>query len=128
MQEFNGAPLHTALFAGVEVYCSAELTPFVEQHFQLDGLNIGRTICLSPNAPGKLSLVFELATQIKSVAGSLMGLLNRNDIEIELHLGTRDEKPKSAIIKLRDVKDVEACERLIDKLGAVVIRPQKDEE
>ncbi|MBD3719072.1 hypothetical protein IE995_24365 [Klebsiella pneumoniae] len=54
-----------------------------------------------------------------------MGLLNRNDIEIELHLGTRDEEPKSAIVKLRNVKDVEACERLIDKLGAVVIRHKK---
>ncbi|HBM2885176.1 TPA: hypothetical protein LVL12_003224 [Klebsiella oxytoca] len=127
MQEFEGAPLHTAMFGGINFFCPADLITSIEQHFSADGLNIARLTCLSSDAPSKLNLVFELATQVKSVAGSLMGLLNRNDIEIELHLGTRDEEPKSAIVKLRNVKDVEACERLIDKLGAVVIRHKKDE-
>ncbi|HCB9968968.1 TPA: hypothetical protein M2R12_003985 [Escherichia coli] len=57
-----------------------------------------------------------------------MGLLNRNDVEVELHLCTRDDEPKTAKLKLRNIKDVDACERLIDKLAAVVITPKKNEE
>ncbi|MGG2143440.1 hypothetical protein [Symbiopectobacterium sp. RP] len=55
-----------------------------------------------------------------------MGLLNRNDIEIEISLCTRDEAPNTAKVKLRDVEDAEVCERLLDKLAAVVINPRQD--
>ncbi|EOL5877284.1 hypothetical protein AB5V20_RS03875 [Escherichia coli] len=59
-----------------------------------------------------------------------MGLLNRNDVdvEVELHLCIRDDEPKTAKLKLRNLKDVDACERLIDKLATVVITPKKNEE
>ena len=57
-----------------------------------------------------------------------MGLLNRNDVEVELHLCTRDDEPKTAKLKLRNLKDVDACERLIDKLATMVITPKKNEE
>ncbi|EMD2586762.1 TPA: hypothetical protein ACTDLJ_004624 [Salmonella enterica subsp. enterica serovar Newport] len=56
-----------------------------------------------------------------------MGLLNRNDVEIELNLCTRDYEPKTAKVKLRSLKDVEACERLIDKLASVVVKPKQDD-
>ncbi|MEN3260075.1 hypothetical protein AAH678_15205 [Sodalis endosymbiont of Spalangia cameroni] len=57
-----------------------------------------------------------------------MGLLNRNDIEIEMHLCTGDNQPKVAKVKLRDIKDVDACERLIDKLAAIAVTPRQDSD
>ncbi|EHP9776961.1 hypothetical protein KQL42_001720 [Escherichia coli] len=55
-----------------------------------------------------------------------MGLLNRNDVEVELHLCIRDDELKTAKVKLRSLKDIDACERLIDKLAAVVVTPKQD--
>ncbi|EMW3574823.1 hypothetical protein [Yersinia enterocolitica] len=55
-----------------------------------------------------------------------MGLLNRHDLEIELNLCTRDDEPKAAKIKLRNLKDVDACERLIDKLATIVVTPKQE--
>ncbi len=49
-----------------------------------------------------------------------MGLLNGNAIEIEINLYPGDNEPKVAKIKLPDIKDIEACERLIDKLAALL--------
>lgn len=75
-----------------------------------------------------LSVMFELLSRAKKFAGVIMGLLNRNDVEVELHLCIRDDEPKTAKLKLRNLKDVDACERLIDKLATVVITPKKNEE
>ena len=57
-----------------------------------------------------------------------MGLLNKNDVEIELNLCTQDNEPKIAKVKLRSLKDVEACERLINKLASVVITPKQNNQ
>ncbi|MGG2141572.1 hypothetical protein [Symbiopectobacterium sp. RP] len=51
-----------------------------------------------------------------------MRLLNRNDIEIEISLCTRDDEPKTEKVKLRDIKDIEACERLSDKLASLLVK------
>ncbi|EAA7244113.1 hypothetical protein FNH63_04570 [Salmonella enterica subsp. salamae] len=56
-----------------------------------------------------------------------MGLLNRNDIEIEWNLCTQEYELKAAKVKLRSLKDVEACERLINKLASVVVKPKQDD-
>jgi len=57
-----------------------------------------------------------------------MGLLDRKDVEIELNLCTRDNVPQTAKVKLRNLKDVEACERLIDKLASVVVTHKHNNE
>ncbi|MGG2140143.1 hypothetical protein [Symbiopectobacterium sp. RP] len=46
----------------------------------------------------------------------MMGLLNRNDIEIEISLCTRDDAPKTAKVKLRDVEDAEHMAALAAKM------------
>lgn len=128
MQELKGKPLHQSQFAGVRLVCPPELTSSVEEYFNSNGFDVGHTICFSAEAPNKLDFIFELATQARKLAEVIMGLLNRNDVEIELNLCTRDAEPQTARVKLRSLKDVEACERLIDKLAAVVVRPKQDEE
>lgn len=57
-----------------------------------------------------------------------MGLLNWNAIEIEINLYPGDNQPKVAKVKLRDIKDVDACERLIDKLAAIAVTPRQDSD
>ncbi|WP_167373289.1 hypothetical protein [Pantoea alhagi] len=57
-----------------------------------------------------------------------MGLLDRKDVEIELNLCTRDDLPQTAKVKLRNLKDVEACERLIEKLASVVVNHKQSSE
>lgn len=56
-----------------------------------------------------------------------MGLLRKNDIEIELRICANDDRPNRVNVKLRDVKDAGVCERLIDKLSGLATRP-KDEQ
>ncbi|WP_074011964.1 hypothetical protein [Candidatus Sodalis sp. SoCistrobi] len=56
----------------------------------------------------------------------MMGLLNWNDIEIEIKLFPQDNEPKTAKVKLRDSKDAEACQRLIEKLSVLVATPKQD--
>lgn len=126
MQELTGKPLHTAQFGGVRIVCPAELSESVENYFRSNGLDTGRSICFSTDAPDKLNLFFEVATQAKKLAGAIMGLLDRKDVEIELNLCTRDDLPQTAKVKLRSLKDIEECERLIDKLASVVVRPKQD--
>ena len=128
MQELKGKPLHQSKFAGVRLVCTPELTGSVEEYFKSNGFDVGHTICFSTETPNKLDFIFELATQARKLAEVIMGLLNRNDVEIELNLCTRDAEPQTAKVKLRSLKDVEACERLIDKLAAVVVRPKQNEE
>ncbi|WP_368545098.1 hypothetical protein [Enterobacter soli] len=128
MQELKGKPLHQSQFAGVQLVCPPELTGSVEEYFKSNGFDAGHTVCFSAKAPNKLDFIFELTTQARKFAEVIMGLLNRNDVEIELSLCTRDEVPQTARVKLRSLKDVEACERLIDKLAAVVVKPKQDEE
>ena len=128
MQELKGKPLHQSQFGGVRLVCPPELTGSVEEYFKSNGFDVSHTICFSAESPNKLDFIFELATQARKLAEIIMGLLNRNDVEIELNLCTRDAEPQTAKVKLRSLKDVEACERLIDKLAAVVVRPKQDEE
>lgn len=128
MQELKGKPLHQSKYAGVRLVCPPELTGSVEDYFKSNGFDVGHTICFSTETPNKLDFIFELATQARKLAEVIMGLLNRNDVEIELNLCTRDAEPQTAKVKLRSLKDVEACERLIDKLAAVVVRPKQNEE
>lgn len=128
MQELDGTPLHRSQFAGVRLVCPSELTPTIEEYFKTNGFDIGHTVCFTANAPDKLNFIFELATQARKLAEVIMGLLNRNDVEIELNLCTRDHEPRTAKVKLRSLKDVEACERLIDKLASVVVTPKQDKE
>ncbi|MEQ9880190.1 hypothetical protein ABRP58_01185 [Pectobacterium aroidearum] len=126
MQELKGKPLHQSKLGGISFICPPELSPLIKEYFQREGFEVGRTLCFSANVPDKLNLIFEVATQAKKLAGAIMGLLDRNDVEIELNLCTRDDEPKTAKVKLRNLKDVEACERLIDKLASVVATPKKD--
>ncbi|EPH1022124.1 hypothetical protein NOX44_003535 [Enterobacter hormaechei] len=128
MQELKGKPLHQSQFAGVRLVCPPELSGSVEEYFKSNGFDVGHTICFSAKAPNKLDFIFELATQARKLAEVIMGLLNRNDVEIELNLCTRDAEPQTAKVKLRSLKDVDACERLIDKLASVVVRPKQDAE
>lgn len=128
MQELTGKPLHTAQFGGIHIVCPAELSGSIEDYFKSNGLNTGRSSCFSADAPDKLNLFFEVATQAKKLAGAIMGLLDRKDVEIELNLCTRGDVPQTAKVKLRSLKDVEACERLIDKLASVVVTPRREED
>ncbi|QRG81379.1 hypothetical protein [Citrobacter sp. R56] len=128
MQELEGAPLHQSKLAGVRLVCPPELSTSIQDYFKSNGFDVGHTICFSANAPDKLDFIFELATQARKLAGVIMGLLNRNDVEIELNLCTRGDEPKTAKVKLRSLKDVEACERLIDKLASVVVKPKQDDQ
>ncbi|ECK7389094.1 hypothetical protein FRN05_05480 [Salmonella enterica subsp. enterica] len=121
MKELEDSPLHQSQFAAICLECPPALTESIEDHFRNNGFEAGRTACFSADSPDKLSIVFELATQACKLAGAIMGLLNRNDLEIELNLGTRDDEPKIAKVKLRRLKDAEACERLINKLASIVV-------
>ncbi|EHH9270845.1 hypothetical protein J8469_004993, partial [Salmonella enterica] len=106
--------------------CPPELSASIQDYFKSNGFDVSKTICFSNNAPDRLNLIFEVATQARKLAGVIMGLLNRNNVEIELNLCTGDYEPKIAKVKLRSLKDVEACERLIDKLASVVVAPKQD--
>lgn len=128
MQELKGEPLHQARFGGVGIAVTTELKDLIVDYFKEEGFDVGEVVCFSTNASGKINLVFEVATQAKTLARSLMGLLNRNDIEIEMNLSTRGLRPESVRVKLRDVKDVEECERLIDKLAAITVKPKQSED
>ncbi|RTP93093.1 hypothetical protein EKN38_25450 [Enterobacter sp. WCHEn045836] len=128
MIELKGKPLHQAQFGGVRIACPTELTPIIKDYFKSNGLYTTNSICFSNNAPDRLSLIFEVATQAKKLAGAIMGLLDRNDVEIELNLCTRDDVPQTAKVKLRSLKDVDACERLIKNLASVVVQPKQENE
>ncbi|MEH4931487.1 hypothetical protein [Enterobacter cloacae] len=128
MQELTGKPLHNSQFGGVRIVCTPALTADLENHFKSNGLDACYSTCFSNNATDKLNVIFEVVSQSKKLAGAIMGLLNRNDVEIELQLCTRDEVPQTAKVKLRSLKDLDACERLIDKLAAVVVTPKQDEK
>jgi len=128
MQEPAGTPLHKAMFGGIRFICDPDLAPDIERYFCNEGLELSRSVCFASGIADKLDLVFKVATQAKDVARSLMGLLNRNDVEIELHLSTGDREPQTAIVKLRDVKNVEACERLVDKLAGVIVRHRQGDD
>lgn len=126
MQELMGKPLHQSQIGGIRIVCTQELATDLENHFKSNGLDAGYSACFSYKAADKLNVFFEVATQTKKLAGAIMGLLNRNDVEIELSLCTRDDVPQTAKVKLRSLKDLDACERLIDKLAAVVVTPKQD--
>ncbi|MGT3196470.1 hypothetical protein ACVSUJ_15850 [Yersinia enterocolitica] len=127
MCDLKGAPLHQSKFASVKVVCPPELTSSIEEYFNGCGFDARRPICFSANTSDKLlSIFFELLPQARGLAGAIMGLLNRHDLEIELNLCTRDDEPKAAKIKLRNLKDVDACERLIDKLATIVVTPKQE--
>ncbi|MCG3473331.1 hypothetical protein [Salmonella enterica] len=128
MQELEGAPLHQSKLAGVRLACPPELSASIKDYFKSNGFDVSNTVCFSNNAPDRLNLIFEVATQARKLAGVIMGLLNRNDVEIELNLCTRGDEPKTTKVKLRSLKDVEACERLIDKLASVVVKPRQDDQ
>ncbi|KAF1367118.1 hypothetical protein [Yokenella regensburgei] len=128
MQELTGKPLHQSILGGVRIECPAELTAAMEDYFKSNGFDVGNVICLSNEAPDKLNLIFEVATQARKLAEVIMGLLNRNDVEIELNLCTRDDLPQTAKVKLRSLKDREECERLIDKLASVVVKAKQDNQ
>lgn len=126
MHELTGKPLHQSKLGGIRIECPPELTLKMKDYFKSNEFDVGRTICFSNAAPDKLNLIFEVATQARKLAEVIMGLLNRNDVEIELNLCTRDDEPKTVKVKLRSLKDVEACERLIDKLASVIVVPKQD--
>lgn len=128
MQELEGAPLHQSILGGIRIECPAELTATMKDYFKSNGFDVGNTVCFSNNAPDKLNLIFEVATQARKLAEVIMGLLNRNDVEIELNLCTRDDLPQTAKLKLRSLKDREECERLIKKLASVVVKPTQDDQ
>lgn len=128
MQELTGKPLHQSILGGVHIVCPPELSADMKDFFGSEGFDVGNVICLSNEAPDRLNLIFEVATQARKLAEVIMGLLNRNDVEIELNLCTRDDLPQTAKVKLRSLKDVDACERLIDKLASVVVKPKQDAE
>ncbi|TNL11446.1 hypothetical protein CYD30_07590 [Kosakonia cowanii] len=115
------------MFAGIRFVCEPDLASDIEKYFHSEGLELSRPACFADGIEDKLTLVFRVATQAKDIARSLMGLLNRNDVEIELHLCTGDREPQTAIVKLRDVKNVEACERLVDKLAGVIVRHRQSD-
>ncbi|ASK02672.1 hypothetical protein CFA70_22735 [Citrobacter freundii] len=100
----------------------------MKDYFKSNGFDVGNTVCFSNNAPDKLNLIFEVATQARKLAEVIMGLLNRNDVEIELNLCTRDDLPQTAKLKLRSLKDREECERLIKNLASVVVKPTQDDQ
>lgn len=128
MQELTGKPLHQSILGGVHIVCPAELSADIKVFFDSNGFDVGNVICLSNEAPDRLNLIFEVATQARKLAEVIMGLLNRNDVEIELNLCTRDAEPQTARVKLRSLKDIDACERLIDKLASVVVKPKQDDQ
>lgn len=127
MCDLKGMPLHQSKFASVGVVCPPELTGLIAEYFKGCGFDTGRVTCFSADAPDKLGITFELLARAREFAGVIMGLLNRHDLEIELNLCTRDDEPKAAKIKLRNLKDVEACERLIDKLATIVVTPSQND-
>ncbi|HAX7222335.1 TPA: hypothetical protein JTS02_004207 [Escherichia coli] len=54
-----------------------------------------------------------------------MRLFRRNDIEIELHFSSGEDKVKSIKVKLTHARDVQACQCLIDELVAAGGEPKK---
>lgn len=128
MQELTGKPLHQSIFGGVRIECPAELTATMENYFKSNGFDVGNVICFSNEAPDKLNLIFKVATQAGKLAEVIMGLLNRNDVEIELNLCTRGDLQQTAKLKLRSLKDREECEHLIKNLASVIVHPKQDNE
>ncbi|MFN2081282.1 hypothetical protein, partial [Escherichia coli] len=64
-------------------------------------------------------------TSISDIFRGRMRLFRRNDIEIELHFSSGEDKVKSIKVKLRHARDVQACQCLIDELVAAGGTPKK---
>ncbi|MCQ7704630.1 hypothetical protein NP180_23175, partial [Salmonella enterica] len=73
MQELEGAPLHQSKLAGVRLACPPELSASIKDYFKSNGFDVSNTVCFSNNAPDRLNLIFEVATQARKLAGVIMG-------------------------------------------------------
>lgn len=126
MTNLEGKPFHRAQFASIRVTCEDSLQEYVTQHFDHAGFNPGEIRCYSVNLLPKLTVFFEMAKQSKELAQTIMGLFNRNDIEVEMHCCTGDDPPQIKTVRLRKSDDVEACERLLDKCAALNIKMREN--
>ncbi|WP_291973083.1 hypothetical protein [Candidatus Symbiopectobacterium sp.] len=88
MLDLDCLPLHQSRFASIQIVCTPEMQVSIKDYFNDHGFEVHSPLCFSHNSSDKLSLMFELATQARKLAGAIMGLLNRNDIEIEISLCT----------------------------------------
>ncbi len=78
--------------------------------------------------PYKLALFFDFAKKGVEVAKAIMGLLDRNDIEITMYRAT-DSSPQSVkSIKLRKSEDVEKCKDLLSTCVAIGVQRNKEKE
>ncbi|EMC3648920.1 hypothetical protein VDN48_000014 [Citrobacter braakii] len=120
--------LHLGQFAGITIYTSQELQDDVKGHFSQNNFPLNKVLCFSEKAPDKLSLVFDIVEKSREVAKTIMGLFNRNDIEIEMICSTLDNNQGVTRVKLRKADDIDKCMLLLDKCAAISISNKTKQE
>ncbi len=128
MEKTKENTLHLGKFGKIDIVCDPSLKDEVEQYFSVRDVGFGKGNCFSAASKYRLSLFFDIAGKGMEVAKAIMGLLNRNDIEIEMHCSTADGLSPVKSIKLRKADDVEKCKELLDKCAAISVRKKEPEK
>lgn len=128
MERTKENALHLGRYAGINVICDPEIYDDIENHFASNGMELSKIICFSAGERDRLAIIFEIMRQSQEVAKAIMGLLNRNDIEIEMHCTTADGEHGVKSVKLRKVDDVGKCLELLDKCAAISVRKKEPEK
>ncbi|MDM5023104.1 hypothetical protein [Escherichia coli] len=113
MEKTVNSDLHLGQYWRIDIVCDPELRDEVEQYFSRHDVGFSKIEVFSVENPYKLALFFDFAKKGVEVAKAIMGLLDRNDIEITMYRAT-DSSPQSVkSIKLRKSEDVEKCKDLL---------------
>ncbi|EIJ4777911.1 hypothetical protein LJF78_000662 [Salmonella enterica] len=128
MEKTKENTLHLGTHGRIDIVCDPALKDEVEQYFSILDVGFGKGAYFNTANKYKLSLFFDIAGKGLEVAKAIMGLLNRNDIEIEMHCSTADGASPVKSIKLRKADDVEKCKELLDKCAAISVRKKEPEK
>ncbi|EJJ3924154.1 hypothetical protein NI370_001781 [Salmonella enterica] len=128
MEKTKENTLHLGKRGRIDIVCDPALKDEIEQYFSVLDVGLGKVNCFGAANRYKLSLFFDIAGKGLEVAKAIMGLLNRNDIEIEMHCSTADGASPVKSIKLRKADDVEKCKELLDKCAAISVHKKETEK
>ncbi|MCZ5223771.1 hypothetical protein O5821_03670 [Escherichia coli] len=94
MEKTVNSDLHLGQYWRIDIVCDPELRDEVEQYFSRHDVGFSKIEVFSVENPYKLALFFDFAKKGVEVAKAIMGLLDRNDIEITMYRAT-DSSPQS---------------------------------
>ncbi|EGZ5678999.1 hypothetical protein BVC99_001819 [Escherichia coli] len=128
MEKTVNSDLHLGQYWRIDIVCDPELRDEVGQYFSLHDVGFSKIEVFFVENPYKLALFFDFAKKGVEVAKAIMGLLDRNDIEITMYRAT-DSSPQSVkSIKLRKSEDVEKCKDLLSTCVAIGVQRNKEKE